>query len=154
MNTELIHWGWLASILSLMLACLTTGISAWFYYKGVDRGRHEGYRFAKQPWDKELDNVAESLGDVIQGGDYRQHRIGCDLSIHPAHRPIPENWLAEIGKCRKVDCHDIPRDSHYYVARRKWTLLARKFVDEIHRLEEREAEYLSQIAELEDRADG
>lgn len=74
MNTELIYWGWLAVILGLMLACWTVGISAWFYMKGVRRGRVEGYNFAKKPDSEELSGVAYSLVDVIDNGDYKTWR--------------------------------------------------------------------------------
>ena len=74
MDTELIHWGWLAAILLLMLACWTTGISAWFYIKGVERGRREGYGFAKNPDSEEFHGVPYSLTRVIHNDDYETWR--------------------------------------------------------------------------------
>lgn len=168
---EPIQWLIVAVVMFVesVLAAFILGI---LHGMGVRKGRIEGYRFAKKPWDEELGDVAGSLGDVIQDGDYRQHRIGCDLSFHPPNSPIPEDWQAEIEKCRTVEYRNMPIDEHYDVARREWTLLAQKFVNEIARLEdenadlhtcpdckenckqcqcyeEREAGYQRRIAELE-----
>lgn len=74
MDTELIHWGWLAVFLVLMLACWTTGISAYWYTKGQERGRVEGYSFAKDPAHEEFHGVPYSLTRVIDTDDYETWR--------------------------------------------------------------------------------
>ncbi len=170
MDTETMYWWiWITLMLLLMSATWTVIVCGKSWCKGVRTGRIEGYRFAKKPWDEELGNVAGSLGDVIQDGDYRQHKIGCDLSIHPAYKPVPGRWRAKMDKCRGVEYRDIPTDSHYDVAQREWTMLCRSLIDELDSAladlhtcpdckenckgcqcyEEREAGYQRRIAELE-----
>lgn len=74
MDTELMQWGWLAAFLVVLLGCWTTGFSAWWYIRGVEHGRREGYGFAKDPAHEEFHDVPYSLARVIGADDYETWR--------------------------------------------------------------------------------
>lgn len=77
MNTT--EWVWLAVILGIMFACYTAMFAAWWYIKGQNSGRVDGYSFAKNPACLEFQGVAYSLGDVIQNGDYEAWRDSLEV---------------------------------------------------------------------------